>query len=233
MSPKTILVIPDLHCPFEHKDTWSFLQSVKKKYKPKEFICLGDEVDFHALGNWDHDPDGFSPGHELEKALESMHECYKIFPKMKVCTSNHTIRPLRKAFQAGIPRKFIRDYHEFLEAPEGWQWADHWLIDNIRFEHGEGTSGRNASYILASGNRCSTVHGHIHSFAGVVWSGSPTSLIFGFNVGCLIDNHAYAFAYGRKLKHKPVIGCGLIESGIPRFIPMLLTKSGRWTGNLP
>lgn len=232
MKKKVILVIPDTQAPFEHKDAFDFLKAVKKRYEPNEVVHVGDEVDFHALGDWDHDPDGMSAGDELKSALKFMDKLYALFPKVKVCTSNHTARPFRKAFKHGIPKAFLRDYHEFLQAPKGWQWADKWEIDGIIFEHGEGQSGKDGAINAAKGNMQSTVIGHIHAFAGIQYAANPKFLYFGFNVGCLIDRHAYAFAYGKHMKNKPILGCGIIINGIPQFIPMELNKKGRWIGKL-
>lgn len=233
MSNKhTVLVIPDTQFPFEHVDMFDFLKAVVKKYQPNDFVHIGDEVDLHAMSNFDHDPDGYSAGHELKEALKKMHILYKIFPKMKVCTSNHTARPFRKAMKHGIPKAFLRDYHEFLEAPKGWEWADKWEIDGVVYEHGEGQSGANGALKAALGNMQSTVIGHLHAFAGIAWSANPRHLIFGFNCGCLIDNKAYAFAYGKNFKNKPILGCGVVIKGIPIFIPMILNTKGKWTKEL-
>jgi hypothetical protein len=228
----TVLVIPDTQYPFAHDDHTTFLKAVVKKYQPNEFVHLGDEVDFHALSDYDHDPDGFSAGHELTEALKDMRVLYKMFPSMKVCISNHTARPFRKAFKHGIPKAFLKDYHEFLQAPKGWQWAQHWEIDGIVYEHGEGFSGVNGALKAALGNMQSTVIGHLHSFAGIQWNANPRHLIFGFNVGCLIDKDKYAFAYGQKLKNKPILGCGIVIKGIPIFVPMVLDRNGKWIGSL-
>lgn len=227
---KTILAIGDLHAPFMHQDTVAFLKWVVKKHKPNVVVQMGDEIDAHALSDYDTDPDGMSPGDELKAGIEQLQEIYKLFPDTLVCTSNHTARPYRKAFKHGIPRAFLREYGEFLEAPKGWQWADTWEVDGILFEHGEGFSGRDAAIKAAMANMQSTVIGHVHSFAGVQYSANPRHLLFGFNVGCLIDVDAYAFAYGKKHKSKPIIGVGLIVKGVPQFIPMLLDRHGRWIG---
>lgn len=229
-----ILVIPDLQIPFQHRSAFDFLQAVCEKYLPDEFVNIGDEVDFHAFSTkWATNPDGYSPGHELERSLEILHrDYYPMFPNHKVCTSNHTVRPLKQAFDAGIPKKFIRTYKEFLEAPDGWEWRDHWIIDEIQFEHGEGVSGMYGHTKAAQQNMRSTVIGHIHSFAGIQYIACHDRLIFGFNTGCLIDRTAYAFAYGKKIRNKPILGCGIIIDGIPHFIPMVLDKAGRWTKKL-
>lgn len=233
MGYKSILCISDTQFPFHHKDTFSFLQAVKKKFKPDLIIHQGDEVDFHALGRWSANPDGYAAGMELEMALEGMHGLYSLFPKAHVCTSNHTVRPLKKAFESGIPRKFLRDYSEFLEAPGGWKWADRWIFDNICFEHGEGVSGPNAALNAARQNMMSTSIGHQHSYGGVKYYATHDKMIFGMNTGCLIDIDAYAFAYGRKMRVKPTLGCGIILNGAAIFLPMFTNKHGRWTGVLP
>lgn len=229
---QVILVISDTQFPFQHKDTFSFLKAVAKKYKPTEIVHIGDEVDLSAMSDFDHDPDGYSAGDELKKALVEMRKLYKLFPKAKVCISNHTARPFRKAFKHGIPKAFLRDYHEFMEAPEGWKWADNWVIDGVVYEHGIGHSGVNGALKAALGNMQSTVIGHLHAFAGISYSANPRHLIFGFNVGCLIDKDAYAFAYGKYHKVKPIIGCGIVDKGIPMFVPMQLDSNGRWNGKL-
>lgn len=234
MSKKTenVLSIGDLHAPFEHADALEFVKAIRKKIGPTKIVCMGDEADMHALGNYDHDPDGLTSGGELEAAREHLKAWYKTFPDVEVLRSNHTERPFRAAFRAGISKLFIRDYRDFLHAPKGWNWHEQIIIDEVQYEHGEGFTGRNGAISCALGNMRSTVVGHIHSFAGVQFSANPRFLVFGFNVGCLIDKDKYAFAYGKKIKNKPILGVGQIERGVPRFIPMLLNSHGRWTGKL-
>jgi hypothetical protein len=223
-----VLVISDLQIPFEHQDTIPFLKWLKKKYSPDVVVNVGDEIDCHALGDWDHDPDGMTAGEELTKSIEHLQEHYHLFPDVKVCTSNHTARPYRRAFKFGIPSAFLKSYGEFLKAPKGWVWADSHEIDDIRYEHGEGQSGPLGALKAALANMQSTVIGHLHSDAGILYSANEKYLVYGFNVGSLIDRYAYAFAYGKKIKRKPIIGCGIVDKGIPTFIPMLLDQKGRW-----
>lgn len=232
MSYNSILHIPDTQFPFHHPDTFDFLKAIKKKYKPDLVIHAGDEVDFHALGRWSVNPDGYSAGMELELALEGMHTLYSMFPKAYVCTSNHTVRPLKKAFDSGIPRAFMRDYHEFLQAPATWKWADRWIFNKILFEHGENVSGSNAAMNAAKQNMMSTAIGHQHSYGGVKYYSTFERTIWGLNSGCLIDINKYAFAYGAKARSKPTLGCGVILNDIPHFIPMMIDKHRRWTGQL-
>lgn len=186
----------------------------------------------HAMSDYNHDPDGYSPGHELKAAQKELAKLYSLFPSVKSCISNHTARPFRRAEKFGIPREFLRSYGEFLKAPSGWSWADKWEIDGVLYEHGEGVSGQNGAIKAALQNMQNTVIGHIHSFAGINFSANPKHLVFGMNVGWLGDKDAYAFAYGKTMRTKPVISTGLVKDGIPILVPMQLKKGGRWTGKL-
>ena len=232
MSKKTVLTISDIHYPFAHRDHLDFLQEVNEKYSPDEVVCIGDECDFHAISDWDHSPNGFSPQHEYKAALKDMHKLYALFPRVKSCISNHTARPYRRAYKFGIPEEFLKSYRDLLEAPKGWAWANKWEIDGIIYEHGEKVGGKFAHRVAATQNMQSTVIGHLHSNAGVSYVANPKFLIFGMAVGCLLDNDTYAFAYGKHAREKPILGVGVVDKGIPMFVPMLLQSGGRWVGKL-
>ena len=71
---KRILVISDLHIPFHHKDSFAFLETIKKEYKPDFIINIGDLLDFHAINMHTHDPDLFSAGFELKASKKYIKE---------------------------------------------------------------------------------------------------------------------------------------------------------------
>jgi hypothetical protein len=203
------------------------------KWKPNRFVCLGDEIDCHAMSNYEHNPDGYSPGHELAKALKFMKQLYKIMPECSVAISNHTSRPFRKAYKHGIPRAFMKDYREFMEAPAGWRWESHWIIDGVRYEHGDaiGGMGYTATKRFPLRNGQSSVFGHFHAHAGTLGQANPNNLLFGANAGCLLDRHAYAFEYWKQ-PERPVVGAVIVDNGLPIFVPMQLKKGGRWNGKV-
>ena len=235
MKRETVLIISDLQCPFQHKDAFNFLEEVAQKYQPTSIVCIGDELDFHKLSDFDSDPDGLSAGDELRKAIDNLGPLFNLFPKVKSCISNHTLRPFRRAFKYGIPRALMRSYREFLEAPRGWTWENYYIIDEVRYEHGHelgGGYGKMATANAAIKNGRSTVFGHFHANAGIHYTSTPEALLFGFNVGCLIDFKSYAFAYAQGSKSRPILGCGIVSERIPTFVPMLKGKSGRWVKRL-
>lgn len=228
----TTLVISDLHCPFQHRDAFDFLDAVKRSYKPDTIVCIGDEADMHAISDYDSDPDGLSAGDELKAARKELKSLFSLFPIALSCISNHTARPFRRAFKAGLPKEFLRSYGDFLEAPKGWDWADKWDVEGISYEHGEGVSGKLGHLKAAEQNMANTVIGHIHAHAGISYSANPKHLIFGMNVGWLGDKDAYAFNYGKTLRTKPVCSTGIVKDGVPILVPMMLKRGGRWVGKL-
>lgn len=213
-------------------DAIAFLSAVKKKYKPDLVVSLGDLEDWHSISMHDHDPDGMNPGKELQAIRDGVKLLSKVFPNLMICTSNHGSLPFRRAFKYGMPQELIKDFSAILKSPPGWEWADQWEIDGVLYEHGDPFTGQNAALKCAEQNMQSTVIGHVHSFAGIQYSANSKHLIFGFNCGCLINRDAYAFNYAKKIKRKPILGCGVVIDGIPTFIPMLLNRSHRWRGKL-
>lgn len=231
-----VLVVPDLQEPFAHKDAFTFIKAVREYYATDTTVFIGDEVDFHGVSvRFPIDPDGYSPGYELERAVDALSKWYDLFSDeqlIRVCTSNHTERIFKKAFLAGIPRNFLKKVNQFLEAPDSWKWRDSWIIDGVKYEHGDAQGGMYAARTLAISNRQSTVIGHHHSHGGVNYMANDDTVIFGLNAGCLIDRHTYVFAYGKHARFKPTLGCGLVLHGVPSFVPMVLDKKERWIGEL-
>ena len=212
-----VLVISDLQAPFHHPASLLFLKAVKKDFRCDLVTCVGDEIDAHALSvNFPVDPDAdYTPKTETLAAIDFLKSLYSTFPKVKVCNSNHTQRPWRKAFNAGISGLFLKSVREALQAPSGWIWRDSWVIDRVKYTHGdEHPGGPTTHFRAAFQNRMSTVIGHVHAHGGIQYldngSDKPGGRIFGLNTGCLIDRKSYAFRYGAKKATKVTLGCGVV-----------------------
>lgn len=229
---KSILVISDLHCPYQHPDVHAFLKAVKKKFKPDNVVCIGDEVDFHALSYHEHNPDLPSAGDELKKAIEALKPIYKLFPKVTVVESNHGSMVLRKSITAGIPMKAVKSYNDVLDAPRGWKWVFDTTLNTemgpVYFCHGKaGAPGR-----LASQYGMSTVQGHFHEKSQINYISTPEKLMFDAHTGCLADDKSLALGYNKVNPKRPIVSLLVILDGVPQIVPMLLKRGGRWTGRL-
>lgn len=230
---QTILVISDLHVPFDHPDAVQFLRALKKKYKPTDVISIGDEVDYHALSFHDSDPDLHSAGDELKMARKRLKEYAKLFPKMTIIESNHGSMVMRKALANGLPKDMIKSYQDILQVPKTWKWVFDTVIQTpmgpVYFCHGKAvTSGR-----MASQFGMSVIQGHFHSKAQITYISTPERLMFDAHTGCLADDKSLALGYNKIDSKRPVVSLILIENGVPRILPMILKKGGRWNGYVP
>ena len=98
---KRILIISDLHIPYHHRDSFAFLKEIKKEFKPDFIINIGDMLDFHAINMHQHDPDLYSPGHELKVSKKYVKELESIFPNVIEVDSNHSSLVYRRALKFG------------------------------------------------------------------------------------------------------------------------------------
>lgn len=225
---KRVLVISDMHHPYSHPDTLAFLKYLNKKYNFDKVICIGDEVDFHALSFHDSDPDLDSSGTELKQAIKALNPLYKLFPKVDIVESNHGSMVYRKGLASGIPKAALRNYREILEAPRGWRWYDDIKINTplgpVYFCHGKsGTPGR-----LATLYGMSCVQGHYHEKAQISYISTPERLMFDAHTGCLADDHSLALGYNKINPRRPIVSVLVIIDGIPHIEPMVLGMRGRW-----
>ncbi len=229
-----IMVIPDMHAPYQHPDTLKFLRAVQREFKPDLHVCVGDELDYHAMSFHDSDPNLDSAGMELENGKKFLAKLYKDFPDMLVCHSNHGSMQFRRAKAHGLPVQLLKKYRDVLFPEHGapnWSWAHSWRVNTplgpVLFKH-------QASGILgeAAHNSCNLVVGHSHGNFSVEYSASSSHLYYGMYCGCLIDKDSMAFAYGKHSLRKPILGCAVILEGRPVLLPMVLDVNGRWIGRL-
>lgn len=211
-----ILFISDMHIPYHHPGLIPFLAGLKLRYKPTRVICVGDELDKHALSFHTSDPDLKSAGDELRASLPFIAELYAMFPEMDIIDSNHGSLVWRKAKEHGIPRHYIRSYNDVLGVGNGWVWHNDLTLtlpdrQKVYVHHGKSADGLKLSQTMGM----SCVQGHYHEKFGINYWGNSLGLYFSMQVGCLIDDDSYAFSYNNVNLKRPVIGTGLIIDGIP------------------
>lgn len=211
-----ILVISDMHIPYNHPKMLEWLQGLKDKYKPTRIICVGDELDKHSLSFHLHDPDLHSAGHELEASKKVIKQLYAMFPEMDLLESNHGSLHLRKAFANGIPKAYIKSYNEILGVGDGWKWHHDLIVklpngQSCYFTHGKSANGLRLSQNMAM----NVVQGHHHSEFNVSYWSNPLNLFWSMQVGCLVDDKSLAMAYNKLTMKRPIIGTGLIIDGKP------------------
>jgi hypothetical protein len=228
-----ILLISDMHIPYHHPDTLEFLQYLKDKYQPTRIICLGDELDKHALSFHDSDPDLPSAGDELRMALPVIAKLKEMFPVMDILESNHGSLVYRKAHAHGIPRHYLKSYNDVLGVDDNWKWHYEMTIDlpngnRCYLHHGKSANVTKTSQTMSM---CA-VQGHYHETFKTEYWGNPNGLFWAMQAGCLINDKCYAFNYNNVNLKRPIIGTGLIIDSTPVLEAMILDSEGRWENRL-
>lgn len=218
-----VLIIPDLHIPFNLKDSLEFCKQVQIEYNCGTIVITGDLTDSHATSYHESNPDGSSPGDELKLAIDEIGRWYKAFPDAHITLGSHDKRVLRKNFSSMVSKNWIRPFQEVYNTPN-WEYVDEFIFNDILFIHGDGSQGDRAAYARALERRMSVVQAHQHSIASIRWSYSDKGNVFGMTVGSLIDDKKYAFDYSRNYAKKSVLTCGVISKNIPILIPYGSTR---------
>jgi hypothetical protein len=217
-----ILLIPDLHIPYHHKKTFEFIDYLLDKYNPTMVVCTGDEVDSHSLSFHSSDPDLQNSGGELEAAQGYIHKLYEYIPKMHLLHSNHGSMVYRKAKEHGISRHYFKPYTEVLGTPD-WQWHMDLTIELPNKQQVYCHHGKSANVLrLSQTMGMCAVQGHYHEQAGISYWSNPNQLMWGMQLGCLIDRKSLAFAYNNVNLKRPVLSAGVIIDSVPHIEPMSL-----------
>jgi len=203
---RRVLVIGDLHCPFEKGGYFEFCLETYDKYACNQVIFIGDLVDSHASSRWESDPDGLSAKTELERAIEDLQKWRIAFPVADCIIGNHDRVVMRRAFSSSIPSVWIKSFNEVLGT--SWNWRERVEYDGVQYVHGEGGTARTK----AKNDLQSTVQGHIHTQAYVEHFCGNTRSLWAMQVGCGLDRETYAAAYAKHYK-KQAIGCGVVIGG--------------------
>jgi len=202
-----ILVIGDIHAPFELDGYFEFCKETYANYNCNKVIFIGDIIDNHYSSFHVSDPDGMGGGDELDRAINCVKKWYKAFSKADVLIGNHDRIIMRKAFDSQIPKRWVKSYNDVLGTTK-WNWTERIVYDNVQYVHGEGGTARTKS----KNDMMSTVQGHIHTQAYVDWAVGRNFKVFGMQVGCGVDGGSYAAAYAKNFK-KQAIGCGVVIGG--------------------
>ena len=129
-----VLVIGDIHAPFEKKGYLQFCKDTYKKYRCNRVVFIGDLIDSHYSSFHETDPDALGGAEELQLCVSKLSKWYKAFPIAEICIGNHDAIIMRKAFSGGIPAIWIKDFNEVLGTPK-WKWVTDTYIDGVRHVH--------------------------------------------------------------------------------------------------
>jgi metallophosphoesterase superfamily enzyme len=201
-----VLVVGDIHCPFEHKGYFQFCVDTYERFNCNRVVMIGDCVDHHYSSYHETDSNGMGGGYELAQAIEHLKKWTEKWPDATVTIGNHDRLIARKAFSSSVPREWIKDYNEVLGTT--WTWVERVVIDGVQYVHGEAGTARTK----AKNDMQSTVQGHIHTQAYCEHYIGNNTRIFGMQIGCGIDRTSYSQAFAKNYK-KQALGCGVVIGG--------------------
>lgn len=222
------LVIGDVQAPFEHEKALEQCIYIAKhnKISPENVLCTGDFIDLLNFSSYPLGGDvPLTPNQELDLVKQKIILWSSAFPKMKIATSNHEARIVRRLFDAKLPEQIMKPYKKILGMPNGWLYKDEWRIAAkypFRMIHGLGYSGKDGHRNAALDAGMSTIIGHLHSFGAIDFIDTGTRNYWAFNAASLVDKKAFAFQYGKDHRFKACVGVGLVldDGKYPIFIPI-------------
>jgi predicted phosphodiesterase len=214
------LVIGDLHCPADVEEYLEFCKDMKQKYKTNQTIFIGDIIDHEAISMHDKNPNLPAPGQEFALAVERLQRYYKAFKNAKVCIGNHDARVIKKANKHGIPELYLKSFSDLYQTP-CWEWDYSFEINGVFYTHGDGWGGKYPSFNAAQARLQSVVCGHHHSLASINWIKGPTTMYFGMNVGCGVDQNHLAFKYSKAHLKKSILSCGVVIDGNQPYLEIM------------
>lgn len=221
-----VLVIGDTHCPAMLDGYVPFLQEMQEQWETNLVVHIGDLVDWASISYHPKAPSLKNADAEFDRAWTQVREIAAAFPVADWLIGNHDSLTERQATDLGLPLRVLKDYKDLWELP-GWTVTPRFKaleIDGVRYSHGEtGRGGVFPAAAQAADSFQSTVIGHYHAAAGVMFKANENARYFGMNVGCGVDYHTAAMQYGVKFARKPVLGCGIVIDGTTAiFEPMPL-----------
>ena len=201
---ENVLVIGDIHAPFQHEGYLDFCKSTYEKFNCNRVIFIGDIIDNHFSSYHETDANGHGGADELALAIGIISDWYKAFPVADVIIGNHDRIIMRKAQSSAIPTAWIKEYKDVLNTPD-WNFTEKVIYNDVVYIHGEGGTARTKM----KKDLQSVVQGHLHAQAYCEHLVGNNFRIFGMQVGCGIDHESYALAYAKNYS-KPAIGCGVV-----------------------
>jgi hypothetical protein len=136
---------------------------------------------------------------------------------MTIILGNHDRRVMARALEVGIPKQLVKQLHEIFPFA-GWTWhtsGKPLFINDIAFMHGD-EPGRPLERARMLG--MSTCSGHTHQ--GIIeYATTMGKEVWAMQCGAVIDVDAAAFRYSQASFRKATVGFGVVDKGIPIFIP--------------
>lgn len=229
-----ILVIPDLHFPFEHRGACRILWKRICQVKFTHIVQVGDLLDQYSYTRFAK-KNIYLPERELKDGREKAADMWakiRAEQPQAACIQilgNHDVRAIKRA-QESLPaaQELVRDSLLELYEFEGVHLVrdprEEFIINDIAFLHGYRTKlGDHTKFM-----HMNTVHGHTHR-GGVAFIPMNDKILWELDAGYLADKNKEPIAYTPQRTSNWTLGWGEIDNFGPRFCPIDLTVTPRET----
>lgn len=125
------LIISDLHLPYQHRDAFAFLAALKKEYKFKYVLNVGDVFDHHRGSYHESETDAHDEETEYRLARKYAKQLQVMFPHMVITQGNHDMIPKRKLKTVGLSRSVLKDYNQMYDLKDTWKWVDQYQFNSL------------------------------------------------------------------------------------------------------
>lgn len=187
-----ILVLPDIHVPYQCDTAVEAAMRVGEEFKPDEIVCLGDLLDCYTLSKYSRNTNRSGDlAAEIEQARDLLDE-FKRRTGAKRATfieGNHEAR-IRKFVLNKCPElaniKALRVDHMLELGNIGWDFIpEHkfYQVNSVFFTHGEYANMHSAKKHIDE-YRVTVIHGHTHRITSRYHRGLDKT-ICGYEMGFL------------------------------------------------
>ena len=211
-----ILVIPDVHFPYEHPSFFKDLGLAVSKNKPDAIVIIGDLIDCHAISKHTPESDAKDATSEFNLAKSKIAKMAKILGNRRVfyCLGNHEMRISKVASSVRIPSMCLKSIRDIFDIPRKWSIVSEKVLDGTFFVHYRSVIGNKA----ATSYGMNVVQGHLHAKCSIEYFQTPTQTLWQAFTGCYADDASIAMRYSLESAKKSVRAFLLIEDRVPRLI---------------
>lgn len=228
--------IPDTHHPYENVNAISGLYAAleaEHRIKPFDYIIqMGDARDMYSFSKFPRSYNLYTPKQEIEIATDKLTEFWKTIHK--ICPATKLIQ-IQGNHEERLPKRILERIPEaesLIDLKDLFRFAHvdtifdgDLVIDDVIYFHGYLTKqyGHLRHFLR------SCVFGHTHQawilfekIDALTIGRTPhkNGLLFEFSCGFLGDDKLLPLQYTVSKKNKWSTGYGIIEDGVPRFVPL-------------
>lgn len=219
-----ILIIPDVHFPFQDNALLRKVYGLVTKLKPTHIVQVGDLIDAYCFSSFARSSDITTPVDEIKGAVKGAASMWKtlqrLSPKSKCfqLMGNHDQRIMKYMIRQAPSLESLVEpkIQELFKYPNVYSLShekDELVIGDVTFVHGFlSKSGDHTRYFLEN-----VARGHSHG-ASTTFIRKNGKTLFELESGCLINVNAEVFEYKHTATSKWIPSVGFIDTFGPRVI---------------